>query len=214
MAAITALRCNPHIIIRPADKNMSLCVVKRDWYVNKCLDHLLSSRDFVEIQEQCLRLWIMHQSRLRHLLRSLGVMLKNGLLNAFRLRLSSHVQFLESSLHRTIRLPAFYGLVEVHESPPALRPIVACHSWITTEFSRVCAYELHLLIRRDLPHILRDSSHLVKLIEAIDVPREYSTSSFRLITGDVEGLYVNIPMEEAISRVTSLVHSHTDEFFA
>jgi hypothetical protein len=70
------------------------------------------------------------------------------------------------------------------------------------------------LIRRYLPHILRDSSHLVKLIEAIDVSREYSTSSFRLITGDVEGLYVNIPIEEAIARVTSFVHSHTDEFFA
>jgi hypothetical protein len=137
MAAITALRCNPHIIICPADKNMGLCVVKRDWYVNKSLDHLLSSRDFVEIPEVAVSTAMEHaQSRLRCLLRSLGVMLKNGLLNAFRQRLSSHVQFLESSLHRTIRPPAFYGLVEVHESPPALRPIVACHSRITTEFSR------------------------------------------------------------------------------
>jgi hypothetical protein len=72
------------------------------------------------------------------------------------------------------------------------------------------------LIRHHLPHILGDSSHLVKLIEAIDVPHEFSTSSFRLLTGDVEGLfiYANIPIEEAISRVTSFVHNHTDEFFS
>jgi hypothetical protein len=81
-------RCNPYIIIRPADKNMGLCDVKRDWYVDKCLGHLLSSRGFVEIPEVAVSTATAHaKSGLSNLLCSLRIMLKNGLLNAYRQRL-------------------------------------------------------------------------------------------------------------------------------
>jgi hypothetical protein len=41
MASIAALRLSPQIIIRPADKNMGLCIVNRDWYADTCLKHLV-----------------------------------------------------------------------------------------------------------------------------------------------------------------------------
>jgi hypothetical protein len=75
--AISALRCNPHIIIRPADKNMGLCVVKRDWYIQKCLEHLLSSRDFIEIPSIAMPMAIEYtKTRLDFLLSSLRTLYK------------------------------------------------------------------------------------------------------------------------------------------
>jgi hypothetical protein len=135
-------------------------------------------------------------------------------LAASKERFESHSKYLQDTNSGSKRIPAFYGLIKMHKNPISLRPIIACHSWITTPVSRVCAYELYLLIRRHLPHVLRDSSHLVKLIESCEIPKEFPTTSFRLITGDVEGLYVNIPIEEAIVAVTKFVADHTSNEFA
>jgi hypothetical protein len=215
LATLFALRHNPHIIIRPADKNMGLCIVKRDWYVQTCLSHLQSTRDFVEIPAVAVDQAVRNATcRFTRLLEELSVWIKHPLIHVSRLRLLSHRKYLLGMQRQEYRLPCFYGLIKVHKSPVALRPIIACHSWVTTTLSQICAHELHRLIRQHLPHVLRDSKQLIQMLESANIPLTFPPSSLRLITGDVEGLYVNIPVGEAIDAVTRFCDKHKGPYFA
>jgi hypothetical protein len=214
MATIAALRLSPQIISRPADKKMGLCIVNRDWYVDTCLKHLQSSRDFILIPAEDVAAAVtVTAARLSRLLEEFKAWIGHPYINVERDRLNSHLKYLNAQSPNS-RIPAFYGLIKVHKSPVALRPIVACHSWITTPLSRICAYELHKLIQIHLPHVLRDSTHLIKIMEASPIPSRFPAFSTRLITGDVEGLYVNIPINEAVEKVTDFCRKHKGVHFA
>ena len=42
---------------------------------------------------------------------------------------------------RTFTIPVFYGIIKVHKRTPALRPITACHSWVTTPLAQIAAWQ-------------------------------------------------------------------------
>jgi hypothetical protein len=75
--------------------------------------------------------------------------------------------------------------------------------------SQICAYELHKLVPRHLPHVLKDSKKLVRSLESVSIPTHHARDSVNLITGDVSGLYVNILIYEAIQCVTDFVVAHS-----
>lgn len=209
-----ALRNHPEYIIKSADKNMGICVVSRTWYVTQCLMHLshprnflaLSAEDVTEFTEGII-------SQRKSLIMSLRNVLPN--LGQERERYAGYEAFLASHAASTAcSVPTFYGLIKVHKNPVALRPIVACHSWLTTPVSKVCAHELHRLIRLHLPHVLEDSRTLVRMLESVRIPLRHSTDSVLLITGDVEGLYVNIPIPDAIEACAKFVLLHKGATFA
>ena len=211
---LSTLRNHPDLIIRRADKNMGICVVSRKWYGVKCRDHLNNLRNFVELSEADsleLQRGARHQNAV--LLHELNSWLKHvpGRSNH---RFAGYFKFLRRVTDRDCLVPHFYGLVKIHKSPPALRPIVACHSWLTTPWSQVCAHELHALIRRHLPHVLADSKSLVRMVEDVHVPLSHSVDSVVLVTGDVEGLYVNIPIDDAIAACVTFVAQHEGYEFA
>jgi hypothetical protein len=151
---------------------------------------------------------------LSRLVKEFKVWIGHPRINVDRDRLNSHLKYLSNTQSPNFRIPAFYGLIKVHKSPVALRPIVACHSWITTPLSRICAYELRKLLQMHLPQVLRDSTHLIGLMEASPIPARFPAFSTRLITGDVEGLYVNIPINKAVEKVTDFCRKHTGIHFA
>jgi hypothetical protein len=204
---IRDLRYHPNFIVRLADKNMGLCLVSRKWYVDACLGHLLEPRNFSEVVPSDVPALVETAKQtlvgiLRHFRAWSNVPGRPG-------RFTAHSKYLDCKANDTnISVPVFYGLIKVHKTPTALRPIVACHSWLTTPVSCVCAYELHVLIRRHLPHVLEDSKSLVRMIEGVRVPRHHSVDSVVLVTGDVEGLYVNIPILEAINACVTFVARH------
>jgi hypothetical protein len=139
---------------------------------------------------------------------------RNPAIGACRHRLVDHLKYLSTLSLNDPQIPAFYGLIKVHKKPVTIRPIVACHSWLTTPLSRVCAYELHSLVKSHLSHVLADSRQLITMIERIKIPTHYTVGSVRLITGDVEGLYVNIPIHDAITAVTHFCELHRGAAFA
>jgi hypothetical protein len=189
MTTIVALRQATHTIIRPADKNMGLCIVKRDWYVDACLSHLHLSRGFVLIPQDEVAFAVQFTAfRLSRLIQRLDYWIRHPSINVSRTRLKEHLKYLKDTQGLAHRVPAFYGLVKAQMEPVSLRPIVACHSRITTPLSRVCAYELHQLIQAHMHHVLRDSTHLIKLVEESPFAVRAPASSIRLITRDVEGL--------------------------
>jgi hypothetical protein len=124
LATLFALRHNPHVTIRPADKNMGLCIVKRHWYVQTCLSHLQSTRDFVEIPAVAVDQAVHYACcRFTQLLVELSGCINDPLIHVSRHRLLSHRKYLLGTERKEYGLPYFYGLMKVHKSPIALQPI-------------------------------------------------------------------------------------------
>jgi hypothetical protein len=124
LATLFALRHNPHVTIRPADKNMGLCIVKRDWNVQTCLSNLQSTRDFVEIPAVAVDQAVHYANcRFTQLLVELSGWINHPLIHVSRHRLLSHRKYLLSTKRKEYGLPCFYGLIKVHKSGITLRPI-------------------------------------------------------------------------------------------
>jgi hypothetical protein len=50
--ALKALKENNDIIIKPADKNLGLCIVDREWYIKECSGILACSDTYQQILEE------------------------------------------------------------------------------------------------------------------------------------------------------------------
>ena len=182
------------IIIRLADKNMGIVVADKARYNNMCLAHLADSHKFTYLGERNHEghiVWC--KAELFELLAELRPLAGEAFGPAASRELHKYLL-----VERTYNLAVFYGLVKMHKPVPALRPITACHSWVTTPLAVVIARELHADMMRTFPHILADTKSLVRDIEALTFSLS-EQSSLWLITGDVEGLYVNIPQETALT---------------
>jgi hypothetical protein len=115
-------------------QNMGMCLVSRKWYVDACLGHLSEPRNFCEVAPSTVPSLL---DQVKHSL--------TDLLGQFRAwskvpgrsgRFAAHLKYLScKSNDPNISVPVFYGLIKVHKTPTALRPIVACHSWLTTPIS-------------------------------------------------------------------------------
>jgi hypothetical protein len=205
--ALHDLRSSPDYIVRLADKNMGICLVSRPWYIDMCLRHLLSARDFLEVSQDDAQ-ELMEHFRMRRKTLIAHLRSWQGRTEQEGKRITEYERYISSRATNACTVPVFYGLIKVHKDPVALRPIVSCHSWLTTPVSQVCAHELHTLIRRHLPHVLEDSKALVRQITDVRVPLHHSVDSVVFITGDVEGLYVNIPINDAIDACVKFVTLH------
>ena len=95
---------------------------------------------------------------------------------------------------------ATHKVIKVHKPTPALRPIVAAHSWVTLPLAHVAAKNLQPDVVRTFPHILSSTPELVRDIEELTFTPSQVDSLF-LITDDVEGLYANIQQDEALATV-------------
>lgn len=95
---------------------------------------------------------------------------------------------------------AFYGIPKLHKmtegGPLKLRPISAAHSYITAGFSIFLGDILQKEVMNQ-PQILRDSKHLISMLENLSgIPQ-----TCLLMVADVESLYPNIPINDAIRDI-------------
>jgi len=174
------------IIIKPADKNLGLVVLDREWYTAECARQLGDARTYRVVPESEAAALV---GRLR---RHLGT-----LLSGFAHALPAGVpQYLQATMAAHARLPGFYLLPKVHKLPaitrehlPQLvgRPIVASHSWLTTPASRWLAGVLNAACSARFPQVLPDSRALIRQLEATTVARDSLLVSF-----DVESMYPSI----------------------
>ena len=94
----------------------------------------------------------------------------------------------------------FYGIITVHKPTPALWPIVAAHSWVTSPLAHVAAKKLQPDVVRTFPDILSSTPELVRDLEELTFTPSQVDSLF-FITGDVEGLYASIQQDQALATV-------------
>jgi hypothetical protein len=112
-------------------------------------------------------------------------------------------------LQQCMQQPAhLYCLPKLHKmqcmKPPLVgRPIAACHSWITTNISKVVGEMLNSVLHEH-PTILLDRTDLVSLVESAQV-----TESTWLVTFDVESLYPSIDQAQCAEACAEAVDGST-----
>jgi hypothetical protein len=188
--------------VKPADKNLGLAIVDRDWYKAQCLSLLappgyvhIGSRSSVEVAQLLSRF-------IQYRIEVVGLTCPAFLSQqAFR--------FLTDAVPSvSFRVPLFYGIVKVHKTPVALRPIASCVNYLTTPASTIIDVILGPVVRR-LDSVLRDSGSLVCMIEDTHFPAD---SPLVLFTADVASLYPSIPNDVGLEAMSFFLtdHMHLD----
>lgn len=91
------------------------------------------------------------------------------------------------------QLPALYGLPKLHKPILEIRPICACHSWITTPPSILLdALCRDLVTTNTIPTYLKDTPSLLWELEHTTFSKQ-DAKDLLLVTGDITALYPSIP---------------------
>jgi hypothetical protein len=198
MRFIRSLRSNPHIVIKPSDKNLGLALMDAYWYRQQCNLHLSDRKTYTPLNsKQATALCITAFNRIKSTATT-ALQQKPPLLTK---------QQRDFLLHRTAndattRFPLFYCIPKLHKTPVATRPIVASHSFVTTNASRWLDIQLQPFVAR-IPTVLRDSRSLVRTFEQSTRPYPLpATGTVRwFVTADVTALYPSIPIDDGIAAV-------------
>eukprot|EP00455_Lapot_gusevi_P012915 TRINITY_DN1621_c0_g1_i1.p1 TRINITY_DN1621_c0_g1~~TRINITY_DN1621_c0_g1_i1.p1 ORF type:complete len:732 (+),score=48.12 TRINITY_DN1621_c0_g1_i1:349-2544(+) len=190
--ALAALRRHPDVVIKPADKGLGLTIVDRSWYVQEAMRQLSDTSTYAEVDA----------ANMPSIVRQIYGHLQTTL--AFS-ALTQHLDkgIVKALLHLSpdqVTIPEFYLLIKLHKQPVVGRPIVACHSWVTTAVSTYLDYIMQPFLR-NIPSYIRDSRSLVQDLDSLRVPDR----PFVFFALDVESLYTNIPIREGVERVVALL---------
>ena len=170
-AALFSLRDDHSIVIKPADKNVGITVMDREFYINLCMEHLLDPLHYEVVTD----------SPVASVREQLQV-----IYDRWRFSKAIHGsvwKFFFQQPARGWQIPLFYCLLKVHKRVPVGRPIAASHSWVTSNVSRWLDAELRPLVEKQ-PTYLRDSQSLLLQLESSSYP-----PSLLLATYDVQALY-------------------------
>ena len=182
--ALRHLKHAPEMIIKPADKNLGLVVMRLSDYRDAVRVHVCDCNVYEEVadiekaKEKACRELLTIANRYEALL---GKAAYDFVLLGLGMQEVPHLYILPK-LHKMKQMQA----------PIIGRPIAACHSWISTNLSIYVSDLLQgALARYDT--ILQDRTHLISLLEHTEV-----TADTYLLTFDVESLYPCIDQVDCV----------------
>jgi hypothetical protein len=198
------LKHNYNIVVKPADKNLGICILSKDHYIHLC-NQLLSDVNVYKIVEEDIKI-IFNETyaRLRQILH------KNGLLyvNEYGVnkrttekRLSylakSLLQLQDSGLLRPAR---FYILPKVHKKSLSARPIVSSVNTITYYASRYLHNVLYKYMVK-LPTICTSSKSILPELDSLTNLPQTSV----ILCADVASLYPSIHLDFGLKALRSVL---------
>ena len=184
-AAIKTLRDRP-IVIRPADKNAGICIIKESDYIKGC-ELLLKSSDYQEVDE-------INLSNIK--LKSDNLLLKyyeNGTITQKEYEFSTEFE---------TKVPKFYGNPKVHKANIPYRPIVSQIDGPTSRLNMLVDYLL-TNTERKVEFLIKDTLEFLQIIIGKTIPEDSI-----LVTLDVASLYTRIPWDEGTKIVCDEVMEH------
>ena len=181
--ALEKLCHNANIIVKPADKNLGLTLMAKDWYLAECQRQLGDTSTYRRV----------------HNISVTGVQKKMlAFIEALRGEIPSHeYKWLKHETSRLDQLPQFYIMPKLHKNPVKGRPIVASHSWCTWPISKWIANRINSHTARQNT-VLSDTNALIQLLEGVEFDED---ADVLLSTADVESLYTSIPIKDALTAV-------------
>ena len=144
---------------------------------------------------------------------------------------TQRIKFLEKVNARGFcTLPKFHLIPKIHKEVPTTPPIVPTFNWDTTNLSKVLSVHLNGKVKT-YGWTVKDTTQLLKALEEIgfwdtryDCKRPSATvredrrdfdnrtqHSYRIITGDVTRLYINVPAEEGCRALTEIYDNAMDD---
>ena len=194
-AALSALRANRQIVIKPADKNLGMVILDKCDYEAMLLSVLNDVRHFSVVATPMV-------DNLRSQLHTL----------VYRWRYvmgAEMFKFVLTSSNRSYVMPQPYAMPKIHKLPtvdssllPQLkaRVIVPCHSWVTTGASQFLAFVLNQACAQRFPQVLPDSRTMIRQLDGVQVARNSILVSF-----DVVDMYPSIDIDAAATSCAAAV---------
>ncbi|CAF1498859.1 unnamed protein product, partial [Adineta ricciae] len=189
LAALKSLRSNKDIVICKADKGNSIVILDKEMYMKKA-EEILKGKQFELSNEKY------HEEREKELNKYILLLFKDGVIdNKLRHRLKSTCS----------SVSVFYGLPKAHKAGYPIRPIISTIGSYQYELSKYLAKAIRNA-RPEAKSFVKDSFEFVQKIKEILLEKEktYIQCSF-----DVESLYTNVPIEEAIEITLDYMYKPT-----
>lgn len=170
-------------IVKPADKNLGLTLISKEWYIAECERQLSDRSTYGRVHGVSLS----------------GVQEK---VLEFIATLEGHIpptehKWLTRETRRLIQMPQFYIMPKLHKNPVKGRPIVASHSWCTWPLSKWVANRINTYAASQ-DTVLTDTNALIALLRGVELRED---DDIMLSTADVESLYTSIPIPGALVAV-------------
>lgn len=186
------------ILVKPADKNLGLVLLRKSWYINEGLRQLADASTYQIVPEP--------GSVIETLVSYRAQLVQYFVEDKFHeKRFTAQLQrFLVHPPEEELAFPEFHHLPKVHKSSLAGRPIVPSHSWVTSN----CSVYLDTLLQpmiRDTPWILRDSKTLLRELAQVEMPT--CGEQVWVVTADISSMYTNIPTEKGIKSIAELART-------
>ena len=181
--ALDALCHDANIIVKPADKNLGLTLISREWYIAECERQLTDTSTYERVHSVSL------PGIQRRMLGFIAT-LDGGIP-------PNEHKWLTRETERLSQLPQFYIMPKLHKDPVKGRPIVACHSWSTWPLSKWVANRINTYASTQ-ETVLTDTNALIAMLRGVEFAED---DAVLLSTADVESLYTSIPIADALSAV-------------
>ena len=204
LAFVRRLMTDASITIKPADKNLGMCLVDTDWY-NRELHRMLTDR--VTYKPFNLSDNAGRPLSLKRLQERIFGELKEIASKGQRTLEGWHPQLADQALKylthastaSTCKIPDIYLLIKVHKAAGLSgRPIVPSTHWLTTPASVLVDHLLQEVMRdAHITHIVKDTKSFINELEQTILP----TRDGILVTADIATLYTNIDTELGLRLV-------------
>lgn len=178
------------LIVKPADKNLGLTIMDKNWYNLEVFKHLTDT-SYYKLEEP-------NFERIKASINNI---------------LIQHKVIRNSDLWREIfpsdnfTTPIFYVIPKLHKTPIKTRPIVPSTNWITTKASKWLDKILSPFLQK-FNWIVPNSQSTILELQAIQ-PLQLPVDLI-LAAADVESLYTNIDIKEGINKVYNLIWKFSD----
>lgn len=197
-AALREFRQQSDFVIKPADKNLGLTIMRADAYHAAVHQHVSDTSTYQDVTDSLSTVIQSACRRLKYLVDiykdELGNTLSKFLLQGLKMSTPPHL-YMMPKLHKMASL----------DGPIVGRPIAACHSWVTTFVSVWLADKLNACLP-EYDTVLKDRTQLVRELDGLRVSK-----NAWLLTFDVESLYPHVEHAGCINACAGAVHGSSME---
>ena len=208
---LNKMKNHPSIIIKPADKNLGITLLDRQWYVNE-MNRQLNDHHTYKLSTFGPMQLMMLRSKIEKVASSSIIC-------------EDEKKFITDQASVNTSPASLYGLPKIHKLKNSnlfttdrqtdrqtdttamvealreltCRPIVSCVTYVTTPLSKWVDSMLNPLVM-NIPTVIKDSKSFVNMIESLYVDSEHINDCM-LLVADISSLYTMIPTDEGIAMM-------------
>ena len=181
------------IIIKPADKSGCFVIMDKGDYINKVNSLLSDTNTYQEVDKD-------YTHKVAEDIQSYLIYIQQ------KYNISQHIinKFKPPSKPRTSQ---FYIIPKTHKVGNPPRPIVSACEYSTSHISQFITQLINPLAKKN-PTYLGSTQEFINIIKNQgDFPKHRSKDLF-LVTADITSMYTNIPHQEAIDSIASIIEEN------